>query len=122
MMQLKNILHLTKNLKELNLFNIIKELDLKVDLVKYNLSLEVNELKKNLEEVSKEKDFLKEENEKIKQTCVNLSQDMLLISKAIGQIYMLTEKAVIENQGFAGEDYCEICNQFVNKKKKEEYH
>ena len=26
MMQLKNILHLTKNLKELNLFNIIKEL------------------------------------------------------------------------------------------------
>lgn len=122
MMQLKNILHLTKNLKELNLFNIIKKLDLKVDLVKYNLSLEVNELKKNLEEVSKEKDFLKEENEKIKKTCANLSQDMVLISKAIGQIYMLTEKAVIENQVFTGEDYCEICNQFVNKKKKEEYH
>lgn len=122
MMQLKNILHLTKNLNKLNLFNIIEKLDLKINKVKHNLSLEINELKKNLEEVSKEKDSLKEENEKIKQTCVNLSHDMLLISKAIGQIYMLTEKAVIENQSFPGECYCEICNQFVNKKKKEEYH
>lgn len=113
-MQLKNILHLAKNIKEYNLFELIeKNKSIEKDIEKVNSLLNT---------IVKENKNLKEENEKIKKTCVNLSHDMLLISKAIGQIYMLTEKAVIEGTLGFDEIFCEASIDVDKKKKKEEYH
>ena len=125
MMQLKNILRLTKSIKDYNLFEIVKKNSYTIeDISAKNKSLkeEVDKSNSLLNSLIEDNKKLKEDNEKIKQTCVNLSHDMLLISKAIGQIYILTEKAVIEGDSNFDEDFCEICNNFINKKKKEEYH
>jgi hypothetical protein len=124
-MQLKNILHLAKNIKEYNLFKLIKKNNFKIEEIHTkNKSLEKDIEKVNslLSSIIEENKSLREENEKIKKTCVNLSHDMLLISKAIGQIYMLTEKAIIEGTLGFDEIFCDASIDVDKKKKKEEYH
>ena len=118
MMQLKNILRLAKKIKEFNLFELVRKNTYDIEEIYINnssLKKEIEDAKALINSATKVNKDLKEENEKIKQTCVNLSHDMLLISKAIGQIYMLTEKAVIE-------EGLDIEEDFTSKKKKEEYH
>ena len=119
MMQLKNILRLTKNIKDYNLFELVKKNSFNIKSLteqNKNLKEEIEKTNNLLNSSLEDNKKFKEENEKIKQTCVNLSHDMLLISKAIGQIYILTERAVIEE----GLDVNDILSS--SKKKKEEYH
>ena len=124
-MQLKNILHLAKNIKKYNLFELIKKNSFSIEEIyvkNKNIKKDIEKVNSLLNSLAEENKSLKAENEKIKKSCVNLSHDMLLISKAIGQIYMLTEKAVIEgNLGF-DEIFCEDSIDVDKKKKKEEYH
>ena len=117
-MQLKNILRLAKKIKEFNLFELVRKntYDIEEIYIKNSsLKEEIEDVKASINSATVVNKNLKEENEKIKQTCVNLSHDMLLISKAIGQIYMLTEKALIE-------EGLDIEEDLPSKKKKEEYH